>query len=479
MHKPLVTALALATSLFVSGCAMLEPRVPEVAPAIPAEWPLPPTTSADANPPATAAAQPQMDPGATPVADVGWRDFFVDPRLEQLIAQALENNRDLRVAVLNVERARSQYRIQRADRVPSLGVSAELQRTGGDAPVTDLYTAGLGIAQFELDLFGRVRSLSHAALQSYFASAESRRAAQLSLVAEVANTYLALAADQELLRVTEARLANQQAAFDLTEKRFELGALSALDVNQARTTVETARSDVARFAGQVAQDINALTLLVGDTLDPALLPTRFEPAVSGLAGLPAGLPSSVLLRRPDVMSAEHRLLAANANIGAARAAFFPSISLTGSIGSASDELSGLFKSGNGVWSFMPQINLPIFQGGRLRANLGMATADRDIALAEYEKSIQSGFREVADALALSKTLAQQRIAQEALLQAATRTNELSQARYDAGLDSYLTLLITQRTLYDAQQSLVATLLAEQANRVTLYKVLGGGWVEGQ
>ncbi len=236
---------------------------------------------------------------------------------------------------------------------------------------------------------------------------------------------------------------------------------------------------MARFAGQVAQDINALTLLVGDTLDPALLPTRFEPAVSGLAGLPAGLPSSVLLRRPDVMSAEHRLLAANANIGAARAAFFPSISLTGSIGSASDELSGLFKSGNGVWSFMPQINLPIFQGGRLRANLGMATADRDIALAEYEKSIQSGFREVADALALSKTLAQQRIAQEALLQAATRTNELSQARYDAGLDSYLTLLITQRTLYDAQQSLVATLLAEQANRVTLYKVLGGGWVEGQ
>src|SRR5690606_38926498 len=193
-----------------------------------------------------------------------------------------------------------------------------------------------------LDLFGRVRSLSHAALQSYFATEEARRAAQLALVAEVANTYLALAADQELLRVTEARLENQQAAFDLTEKRFELGALSALEVNQARATVEAARSDVARFAGQVAQDTNALTLLVGNTIDPALLPTRFEPAASGLAGLPAGLPSSVLLRRPDVMSAEHRLLAANANIGAARAAFFPSISLTGSIGSASDELSGLF-----------------------------------------------------------------------------------------------------------------------------------------
>ena len=479
MHKPLVTALALATSLFVSGCAMLEPRVPEAAPAIPAEWPLPPTTSTETRAQPTTAGEPQLDLGALPVADVGWRDFFVDPRLEQLIAQALDNNRDLRVAVLNVERARSQYRIQRADRVPSLGVSAELQRTGGDAPVTDIYTAGLGIAQFELDLFGRVRSLSHAALQSYFATEEARRAAQLALVAEVANTYLALAADQELLRVTEARLKNQEAAFDLTEKRFELGALSALEVNQARTTVEAARSEAARFAGQVAQDTNALTLLVGNAIDPALLPTRFEPAASGLAGLPAGLPSSVLLRRPDVMSAEHRLLAANANIGAARAAFFPSISLTGSIGSASDELSGLFESGNGVWSFMPRLNLPIFQGGRLRGNLGMATADRDIALAEYEKSIQSGFREVADALALSKTLAQQRVAQEALLQAATRTNELSQARYDAGLDSYLTLLITQRTLYDAQQSLVATLLAEQANRVTLYKVLGGGWVEGQ
>lgn len=477
MNKPLITALALATSLFVSGCAMLEPRVPEAEAAIPAQWPLPPTTSAGTAS-AVANAPADTSTGALPtVADVGWRDFFVDPKLEQLIALSLENNRDLRVAVLNVERARSQYRIQRADRMPSLAVGADMVRTGGDAPVTESYSANLGIAQFELDLFGRVRNLSHAALQRYFATEESQRSAQLALIAEVASTYLTLSADRELLRIAEATLESQQASFDLTEKRYELGALSALEVNQSRTVVETARSDVARFAGQVAQDTNALTLLVGGAIDPALLPVAFEPSVSGLGALPAGLPSDVLLRRPDVMGAEHQLLAANANIGAARAAFFPSISLTGTIGSASNELSGLFESGNGVWTFMPQINLPIFQGGRLRANLGMATADRDIALAQYEKSIQSGFREVADALALSATLADQRIAQQALLEAATRAHELSQARYDAGRDSYLVLLDAQRTLYAAQQSLVATQLAEQANRVTLYKVLGGGWVE--
>ncbi len=479
MHKALITALALATSLFVSGCAMLEPRVPDAAPATPAEWPLPPTTSADGDNDAQAPTitDAQQDGLVMPVADVGWRDFFVDPHLEQLIALSLENNRDLRVAVLNVERARSQYRVQRADRIPSLGVNAQLQRTGGDAPVTNLYSAGLGLAQFELDLFGRVRNLSHSALQRYFATEESRRSAQLALISEVANTYLALSADRELLRISEATLGSQQASYDLTRKRFELGALSALDVSQARTVVETARSDVARFAGQAAQDTNALILLVGSTIDPAMLPTSFEPRISGLTALPAGLPSSVLLRRPDVMAAEHQLLAANANIGAARAAFFPSISLTGSIGSASNELSGLFEGGNGVWSFMPQINLPIFQGGRLRANLGVARADRDIALAQYEKSIQIGFREVADALALSKTLADQRVAEQALLEAATRAHDLSKARYDAGRDSYLILLDAQRTLYSAQQSLVRTLLSEQANRVTLYKVLGGGWLE--
>jgi len=471
MTKTVLTALAMATSLFVAGCATLEPRVPEAAPAIAGEWPLPPTTAS------TAATAIVATDAGTAVADIGWRDFFVDPRLEELIARALDNNRDLRVAVLTVEKARAQYRIQRADRLPSLGANATLTRSGGDVPVSENYSAGVGIAEFELDLFGRVRNLGQVALQQYLATAEARRSTQLSLIAEVANSWLTLAADQELLHIAQATLDSQQASYDLTQRRFELGAVSALDVSQARTTVETARADVARFGGQVAQDTNALTLLVGSPVTPDLLPEAFVSEVSGLNALPAGLPSGVLLRRPDVMAAEYQLLGANANIGAARAAFFPSISLTGSTGSGSTELSGLFGGGSGVWSFVPRITLPIFQGGRLRANLDVAKADRDIALAQYEKSIQAGFREVADALALGTTLSDQRAARQALLTAATRANQLSQARYDAGLDSYLILLDAQRTLYAAQQGVVTTRLAEQANRVTLYKVLGGGWNE--
>ena len=471
MTKTVLTALAMATSLFVAGCATLEPRVPEAAPAIAGEWPLPPTTAS------TAATAIVATDAGTAVADIGWRDFFVDPRLEELIARALDNNRDLRVAVLTVEKARAQYRIQRADRLPSLGANATLTRSGGDVPVSENYSAGVGIAEFELDLFGRVRNLGQVALQQYLATAEARRSTQLSLIAEVANSWLTLAADQELLHIAQATLDSQQASYDLTQRRFELGAVSALDVSQARTTVETARADVARFGGQVAQDTNALTLLVGSPVTPDLLPEAFVSEVSGLNALPAGLPSGVLLRRPDVMAAEYQLLGANANIGAARAAFFPSISLTGSTGSGSTEMSGLFGGGSGVWSFVPRITLPIFQGGRLRANLDVAKADRDIALAQYEKSIQAGFREVADALALGTTLSDQRAARQALLTAATRANQLSQARYDAGLDSYLILLDAQRTLYAAQQGVVTTRLAEQANRVTLYKVLGGGWNE--
>jgi multidrug efflux system outer membrane protein len=314
-------------------------------------------------------------------------------------------------------------------------------------------------------------------LQQYLATEEARRSAQLSLIGEIANVWLTLAADQELQRIAQATLESHETSFQMTLRRHKLGAVSALDVNQARTVVETVRADTARYAGQVAQDINALTLLAGGSVDPALLPEAFTPDVSGLYAPPAGLPSEALLRRPDVLQAERQLYAANANIGAARAAFFPSIRLTGSIGTSSPELSGLFDSGSGGWLFMPQINLPIFQGGRLRAALGMATADRDIALAQYERAIQSGFREVADALALSYTLNQQRQAQEALLEAATQVHALSEARYKAGRDSYLTLLDAQRTLYSARQVLVATQLQEQANRVGLYKALGGGWLE--
>ncbi|MEN5394144.1 efflux transporter outer membrane subunit [Stenotrophomonas sp. TWI377] len=464
MRKPLMASLALAVSLVLSGCSTLEPRSTEVAPAIPAQWPGTATAGAVTTAP--------ME-----VADIGWRDFFVDPRLQTVITHALENNRDLRVAVLNVERARAQYRIQRADRVPAVGVQGQMTRSGGDAPVTEQFSANLGVVEFELDLFGRVRNLSQAALQQYFAEAANRRSAQLSLVAEVANAWLTLGADSEQLRIAQATLATYEDSLRLTEARRQLGGASALELSQTRTLVETARTDVARFAGQVAQDRNALVLLAGGPIDASLLPQAEVTEVASVRPLPAGMPGDVLLQRPDVMAAEHVLLSANANIGAARAAFFPSISLTGNIGSASSELSGLFDGGTRVWSFIPKLTLPIFQGGKLRANLGMATADRDIALAQYEKAIQVGFREAADALALNESLDAQLSSQQALVAAAEQAQRLSQARYDAGLDSFLTLLDARRTAYTARQSLVSTQLARQSNQVALYKVLGGGWHE--
>lgn len=463
MARRPATGLALAAAVMASACGLLEPRLPDAEPSIRHDWPLPPTTGLQAG---------------TAVTDIGWRDFFTDPRLEELIARALENNRDLRVAVLNVAKARAQYRIQRAERVPAVDATGTMVRTGGDAPVSDAFSATLGVTEYELDLFGRVRDLSQSALQRYFAQEEARRSAQLSLIAEVATAYLTLAADEEQLRVVQSTLKTREEFYALTEKRHELGAVSALDLSQARTQMEAARADVARFAGQVAQDANALDLLVGAPVGPEWLPTAFDEPVADVAPLPAGLPSEVLLRRPDVLAAEHELRAANANVGAARAAFFPSISLTGAIGSASDELSGLFDSGTRIWSFVPTVTVPIFQGGRLRAGLAAAEADRDIALARYERAIQAGFREVADALALTAALAEQRVAREATVEAAAEADRLSRARYDAGRDSYLVLLEAQRTLYLAQQALVVTRLAEQTNRVTLYKVLGGGWKEG-
>ena len=469
-----MASLMLAAAVMSGGCGVLEPRLPEAAPSIPAEWPLPATTAV----PIAAEGATEASPGTPATADIGWRDFFVDPRLQEVIARALANNRDLRVAVLNVERARALYRIERADRVPTVGATAAMVRTGGDdAPTTESFTAGVGITEFELDLFGRVRSLSQAALQQYFAQEEARRSVQLTLIAEVANAYLALAADQEQLRVVQLTLTTREEFHALTQKRYEFGAVSALDVSQSRTQVEAARADVARFSGQAAQTANALQLLVGAPVGADLLPQSFGEPVTGLAPLPAGLPSEVLLRRPDVLAAEHRLRADNANIGAARAAFFPSIKLTGSVGSASDELSGLFDAGTGVWVFAPQVNLPIFEGGRLRANLDVARADRDIALAQYERAIQAGFRDVADALVLTTTLAEQRAARQATVDAATEADRLALARYKAGRDSYLVLLESQRALYLAQQTLIVTRLAEQTNRVTLYKALGGGWLE--
>lgn len=461
-------SLAAGLALLATGCGVLEPRLPEARPDLPAEWPLPPQTGDSA----------PLVPGdgtAGITADIGWRDFFADPRLEALVERALANNRDLRIAALNVERARHLYRVQRSDRVPTVTAGGAMVREGGGpAGVTELYRADVGVTAFELDLFGRVASLGSAALQRYFAEEEARRGVQLALIAEVASAYLALAADEEQLRLARETLRTREEARGLTDKRHELGAVSALDVHQARTQAETARADVARYAGRVAQARNALVYLVGGPVEPALLPQDLTWALSGLAPLPPGLPSEVLLRRPDVLRAERLLRAANADIGAARAAFFPSITLTGSVGYASDELSSLFDGGT-TWSFIPQVRVPLFAGGRLLANLGATRAERDASVARYEQAIQQGFREVADALALTSTLAAQRQALEQLVDAAGRAEELARVRYEAGRDSYLTRLESQRTLYVAQQALITTRQAEQSNRITLYKALGGGW----
>jgi multidrug efflux system outer membrane protein len=456
------TLSTLAVAVAAAGCASLAPPVPEAAPAIPSAWP-----TASAAQVAGAAAKP---------ADLGWRDFFADPALNALVARALQSNRDLRATILDVERARALYRIQRADQFPTVGGSVGMLESGGAtvAAARDEYSVALGLTDFELDLFGRVRDLSRAALERYFAQAETSRAAHLTLVSEVAYAWFTLAADRELEKVARATLETQEATYRMTEQRHERGAVSALDVAQVRTTIESARSDVARFSGQVARDVNALNLLVGETIEPEALPRDLGTSTKLATALPPGLPSEVLLQRPDVLAAERRLLAANADIGAARAAFFPSIRLTGALGTSSDALSALFGSGTSFWSFAPQLRVPIFEGGRLQANLDAARAEQDIALTQYERAVQTAFREAADALALAGTLADQLAAQQALVDAADRANTLSKARYLAGRDSYLVALDAQRTLFASQQSLVATRLAELTNRVTLYKVLGGG-----
>jgi len=460
----------VVASLVLAACTPFEPRYRPPPLAVEDAWPIAATTPGNA-------------PGSA--ADIGWREFFVDPKLDTLIGLALRNNRDLRVAVLTVAKARATYQVQRAAQLPSVAAGGSLTDEKeppfvlGTPTAEQLkyYSVDVGVSNFELDLFGRVASLSHAALEQYLAQTEARRSAELSLIAEVANAYLTLAADRERERLASETLKSQQASYDLTVKRHELGAVSALDLSQALTTVQSARSDVAVYAGAIAQDEHALTLLVGTSIESSLLPESFAPPVTGVRPLPAGLPSTVLLRRPDVLDAEHVLRAADASIGAARAAFLPQITLTGQVGSISADLSGLFKSGTGVWSFVPQVTIPIFQGGALRASLHAAQADRDIALARYEQAIQTGFREVSDGLSLTATLAEQRAAQEALVAATREGFDLSQARYKSGKDSYLVLLDSQRSDYAAQQALISTQLAEQTNRITLYKALGGGWRE--
>jgi len=432
--------------------------------------------------PTSAANQQAGEASAPAAADIPWRDFFVDPQLQALISRALENNRDLRVAVLNIERFQAQYRIERSALLPSINatgsglsqrVAQDLSGTG-QPEIVRQYSATLGSTAYEFDLFGRVRSLKNQALQQYFASEQAQRSVQISLISQVALGYLTLAADSERLQLAKETLDNQQAAYDLVKRRFDAGVASALDLNQARTSVESARVDNARYTTLVAQDVNALTLVVGAPLDAELLPAVLTTELSALQEIPPGLPSTVLLKRPDILQAEHQLRAANANIGAARAAFFPRIALTGSVGTGSNELSGLFQSGSETWLFAPQITLPIFTAGSNWAKLKVSNVDRDIAVAQYEKAIQTAFREVADALAQRGTIDEQLAAQQSLTDANAESYRLSQARYDKGVDSYLNVLDSQRALYSAQQNLIATRLTRLGNLVTLYKVLGGG-----
>lgn len=465
-----LTLTVLAAAL--GGCSMMPKYQQPVSP-VAAAWP-------------AGTAYPAQDAHGKPAAQIAWRDYFADARLKQVIALALANNRDLRVAALTIDKARAQYRIERAALLPSLaaGASQAAQRTAdnqvaaGQGGVSRQYEVNLGVAAWEVDLFGRVRSLSEAALQTYLATEEARAGVQIALVGEVANAYLALMADQERLALARQTLASQQRSLELSESRVKAGAAAGLDLYQARTTVETARADAASYTAQVAQDRNALTLLAGAALADDLLPPAGLAGVTTLLEVGAGLPFDLLYRRPDVLAAERSLQASNANIGAARAAFFPRITLTGQAGTASSSLAGLFDSGSGAWRFAPSLSLPIFDGGANRANLEVASLKRDIGVAQYEKTIQAAFREVADALAQRATVDERLLAQQQLVKASDQSYRIYEARYRNGADTFQNALIAQRALYAAQQGLISVRLAEQASRVTLYKVLGGGWQAG-
>ncbi len=419
----------------------------------------------------------------TAAADLDWRAFFKDPALQGLIDTALANNRDLRVAALNVEAYAAQRQIQRSALFPSVTADGGATRqrlpgslsSSGDPSISSQYSATLG-ASWELDLFGRLRSLDEQALQQYFATEEARRATQIALVASVANAWLTLQADQELLQLTQDTLKTYQQSFALTQRSYDVGVADALALAQARSAVESAQVSLAQYSRQVAQDRNALVVLLGSGKAGGL-PAGQPLDDDLLLEVPAGLPSDLLQRRPDLRQAEHQLQAANANIGAARAAFFPSVSLTANAGSLSPDLAGLFDAGSGSWLFQPSISLPIFNAGKLRASLDYAELQKDIQVASYEKAIQTAFQEVADGLAARATYQQQLDAQRALVKTNEEYYRLAERRYRTGVDSYLTLLDAQRQLFSVRQQLIGDRLAQLTSEVELYKALGGGWSE--
>ena len=464
-----LTHLTVAVTLVLSGCSLIpdyqRPDLP-----VQAQWP-------------EGAAYDQGASASTTTTELGWRQFFVDPTLQRLIGLSLENNRDLRQAALNVEAYRAQYRISRSDLFPSIGIDGSGQRqrlpadlsNTGEAGIASQYGVTLGVSAYELDFFGRLRSLEDSALARYLATEEAQRSVQIGLVSEVAMAYLTWRTDQGLLELTRGTLYSYGKSLSLVQAAHDVGTASALDVRQARSLVEQARVQFARYSRQVAQDANLLRLLLGADL-PADLTEGFG-SNGVFAELPVGMPADLLLRRPDIRAAEYRLQAANANIGAARAAFFPSIRLTAAAGTLSGELDGLFEGGSGTWSFMPQINIPIFTAGRLRANLDYAEVQKDINIAEYEQAIQTAFREVADGLAARGTFEEQLQAQADLTRTTQEYLELAQQRYDEGVDNYLAVLDAQRELFSAQQQLLGDRLLQLNSEVQLFRALGGGWTE--
>ena len=458
---------ALALLLLVTGCSMI-PKYQQPELPVADNWPV-------------GEAYPDTEQGMA--ADIAWQDYFQSSTLKTLISQALENNRDLKVAVLNIEKAQAAYRIQRSDLFPTITANGSASRAGvpddtsstGKSYTATTVNANVAMTAYELDFFGRVKSLNQQALETYLATEEAMISTRISLIAETANAYLSYLADRKLLQLARDTASTQQETYEVVKRQFDVGSANQLDVAQASTAVESARVSIAQYTRLVAQDKNALALLVGGSVDEVLNCDETIDNVLFMAELPAALPSQVLLARPDIQRAEHVLKAANADIGAARAALYPTISLTGSFGLASDSLDGLFQSGaRYAWNFTPSLTIPIFNRGRLKASLEVAQVNEKIAATQYEQAVQSAFREVADQLAARGTYQSQLDAQNALVAATGQAYELSTARYDSGIDNFLTVLDSQRSLFAAQQGAVNVKKAFLVNLVSLYKVLGGG-----
>jgi multidrug efflux system outer membrane protein len=454
----------LATSVMaLAACSTMQPAYERPAAPVTGEFP-------------TGPAYQAAPAGGSPAVDIGWRDFLADPRLQRLVEIALKNNRDLRVAVLNVAQVQAQYRIQRAALLPQASGFADASRTRNKGVTSNEYSVGVAAA-WEIDFFGRLQSLSDAALEQYFATAYARQAAEILLVSQVADQYLAMLALDEQLAVTRHTLETAQASYKIVKLQFDTGTAAELTLRQSETVVEQANANNAALVRARAQAENGLVLLIGQSLPADLPPALPMGKEKILADIPAGLPSDLLTRRPDILQAEALLRSENANIGAARAAFFPRISLTGSLGTASATLGGLFGGGSQAWSFLPSITVPIFEGGALQANLDVAQIRKDIGIAQYEKAIQVAFREVADGLAARGTYDEQLASLERYTSAQQRRLELADFRYRNGADTYLNVLTAQTDFYNAQLALVSTRLQRLTSLVDLYRSLGGGWIE--